>query len=242
MKRVLVIFAGCVLIVLPSFAADAFPTAFAAGSDLSPPMLWAPSPAARQCEKLGGIPRSADRNLWGGPQTGLCRLTDDSVIADWTLLRAIEGARSQAVEAFEAGEWRPLAGPVEGWAEQGCTTAGGQVAEYAEHLRPSTIVRLCEFPDGSAIEIWTMFAGADFYSELARVLDLSQAARAVFSHCPWPRTCAAPCLIDAPAQVLCRYTDGRVVATSFACCCCGSGVNSFATLPRPQTVKPARSP
>ena len=54
-----------------------------------------------------------------------------------------------------------------------------------------------------------------------------------FQHCPWPRTCMAPCVLDAPATVLCQYPDGDVEPTSFACCCCGTGTNSFRLLPSP---------
>jgi hypothetical protein len=57
------------------------------------------------------------------------------------------------------------------------------------------------------------------------------AAPPPFQRCPWPRTCMAPCLMDAPAQVLCRTPDGKMQRTSFACCCCGSGINSYKPLP-----------
>jgi hypothetical protein len=56
-------------------------------------------------------------------------------------------------------------------------------------------------------------------------------ANPAFWRCPWPRTCMAPCILDAPAQVLCKYPDGKVRQTSFACCCCGSGLNSYKPLP-----------
>jgi hypothetical protein len=52
-----------------------------------------------------------------------------------------------------------------------------------------------------------------------------------FQRCPWPRTCMAPCLMDAPVQVLCRTPGGKMQRTSFACCCCGSGLNSYKPLP-----------
>jgi hypothetical protein len=57
------------------------------------------------------------------------------------------------------------------------------------------------------------------------------AANPAFQRCPWPRTCMAPCLLDAPAQVLCKLPSGKVQRTSFACCCGGSGLNSFKPLP-----------
>ena len=40
--------------------------------------------------------------------------------------------------------------------------------------------------------------------------------------CPWP-PCAAPCVLGAEPQVICRSADGSVNATTFFCCCCGGG-------------------
>jgi putative hemolysin len=207
-----------------------------------PPSL--PNPAAQRCIELGGIARAADAGLPGGGQIGLCRLHDDAVIADWTLFHALHGSESQAVETFLTAHWVPMGGPIETWADRSCDAAGGRIAEYAEHLRPSSIVRVCEFPDGSRIEAWTAFAGPRFYPLLARVLEsaglsgpneLSQN----FRPCPWPHTCMAPCLEDAPPQVLCRFADGRVEPASFACCCCGSGVNAYVPLPAQPIIRPA---
>jgi hypothetical protein len=155
-------------------------------------------------------------------------MQDDGVIDEWTLFRAVNGDRGQAVDAFLAGNWMPMAGAIETWAEQACEAAGGWVAEYAEHLRPSSMIRMCEFPDASMIESWTMFAGPGLYPKLAGVL--GPADLPLFLHCPWPRTCMAPCQVDPPPEVLCRFTNGDVQVTSFACCCCGSGVNSYRPL------------
>jgi putative hemolysin len=186
-----------------------------------------PNPAAEFCVELGGIWRAADFGGFGGAQIGLCRLQDDGVIDEWTLFRAAHGTRSQAVLAFLAGDWSPLPGPIESWAEQACEAAGGSIVEYFEHLRPSSVVALCEFPDRSVIESWTVYSGPDFYPELAKVLAPAGLSDDDFIHCPWPRTCMAPCQTDPPPQVVCRHTDGMLDITSFACCCCGTGVNSY---------------
>jgi putative hemolysin len=196
-------------------------------SDATPPTFGIPNPASQFCTELGGISRAADFEAHGGAQIGLCRMPDDGLIDEWTLFRAARGTRSQAVLAFLDGRWRPGEGPIESWAEQTCEAIGGQIVEYAEHLRPDSIIRLCEFPDRSAIEIWTGFSGPVFYPELAKALAPAGLSGADFFRCPWPRTCMAPCLMDHPPQVVCRRTDGMLDITTFACCCCGSGVNSY---------------
>jgi hypothetical protein len=117
---------------------------------------------------------------------------------------------------------------VESWADEACETAGGEPVEYTEHLRPGSVIELCEFPDGSVVESWTMFGGPSFYQKLARSLDTIDLA--AFRHCPWPRTCMAPCQMDPPPEVLCKTPGGELQVTSFACCCCGSGVNSYRLL------------
>jgi putative hemolysin len=217
MKRVLFCFVGIFLLAAP--VASAVKEAAEFGM---------PNPASQFCGELGGIWRAADLGGFGGAQIGLCRLPDDGIIDEWTLFRAARGTGSQAVLAFFAGQWREMPGPIEGWAEQGCETAGGWIVEYFEHLRPDSLVRLCEFPDRSTIESWTGFSGPDMYPELAKALAPAALSDADFFHCPWPRTCMAPCQIDPPPQVVCReHTDGMLSMTSFACCCCGSGLNSY---------------
>jgi hypothetical protein len=74
---------------------------------------------------------------------------------------------------------------------------------------------------------WTVFSGPGTLPVVVKVADAGNK----FTHCPWPRTCMAPCRFGAPPQVLCRYLNGEIKATTFACCCCGSGVNSYAPLP-----------
>jgi putative hemolysin len=190
-----------------------------------------PDPASQRCERMGGISRAVDAVRWGGAQVGLCRLHDDSLVAAWTLFRAAFGDMNQAVSAFLEGRWIPMPGPVETWGTQACEAAGGQVAEYVVHLRPDSVVHLCEFPDLSSIETWTLFSGPEFYPELARALVPSSSSGLVFRPCPWPRTCMAPCIQNVPPDVFCLLPDDSVEMTSFPCCCCGSGINSFAPIP-----------
>jgi putative hemolysin len=215
--------AVAVLATVPVCAAEDLAAEFKRGQNDSVPVV--PNPASELCISLDGISRAVDLGLWGGAQTGLCRLPDDGVINEWTLFHVVNGDLNQAAAAFLAGQWEPMDGPIETWAEQACTAAAGQVVEYVEHLRPDSVVRLCEFPDGSSVEVWTLFSGPGFYPELASLLD------SAFWHCPWPQTCMAPCQMDPPPEVLCRYLNGEVGVTSFACCCCGSGVNSYIPLP-----------
>jgi putative hemolysin len=211
----------------------------AGNGDDGPGRFGAPNPAATHCLELDGISSIANREHWGGPLLGLCRLRDDGVVVDWTLFHAARGTVSQAVEAFASSRWVPSAGPIEGWADEACADAGGLAVDYVEHLRPGGAVRLCEFPDGSAMEVWTLFGGPGFYPKLARACGLDVPAGALFRPCPWPRTCMAPCLPGRPPQGLCLFTNGHVEATTFACCCCGSGINSFA--PLTGSVIPGRS-
>jgi putative hemolysin len=228
MKRTILVVVVVALAAVPLDAGDR-PNAVPAMSD--PPVHALPNPAARHCLALGGIARLADEGIWGGPPIGLCRLRDDSVIVDWTLFDAAHGIENLAAEAFLAGDWQPMSGPIETWAEEACTDAGGQVVAYVEHLRPSCGAKLCRFPDGSAVEAWTMFAGPDHYPELARRVHPVDLSDALFQPCPWPRTCMAPCQDDPPLQVLCKVANGDVEPTSFACCCCGSGTNAYVPLP-----------
>ena len=200
----------------------------AMGTGDSPSLPGSPNPASQLCIDLGGVSRAADRDSWGGSQIGLCRLQDDSVIDEWTLFRAVHGSGSEAVIAFLVGTWTPMPGPIETWADQACEAAGGELLEVSEHLRPGSVIKLCEFPDASIVASWTMFGGPSFYRKLARSLD--RVDLAAFRHCPWPRTCMAPCQMDPPSEVLCRTPEGEVDVTSFACCCCGSGVNSYRLL------------
>jgi putative hemolysin len=227
MKRAFLVVAAVALAVVPLCAGD---RSFVVPAENDPPVLSMPNPAARHCLGIGGISKLADEGIWGGPPIGLCRLHDDSVIVDWTLFNATHGIENQAAEAFLAGEWEPMPGPIETWAEQACADAGGQVVAYVEHLRPSCVVHLCRFPDASAVETWTLFAGPGFYPELGSRVRPADLSDALFRHCPWPRTCMAPCLQDPPLQVLCKFPNGDVEPTSYACCCCGSGTNAYAPL------------
>jgi putative hemolysin len=228
MRRASLAVASVMLAVVPLCAAEG-PVADLGEGNVSASGI--PNPASELCISLDGISRAADLGTWGGSSLGLCRLSDDSIIAEWALFHAVNGDGNQAAEAFVTGQWEPLAGPIETWADQACADAGGQVVEYVEHLRPSSAVRLCEFFDGSSVEVWTMFSGPDFYPELGRVLAPADLVETRFWHCPWPRTCMAPCQMDPPPEVLCKYLNGEVSVTSFACCCCGSGVNSYIPLP-----------
>lgn len=170
MKRALLRRGGMLLVAVPFLTILVVFASPLDGDDNGPARAGLPNPAARHCVELGGISRSADAGVWGGAQLGLCRLRDDGVIASWTLFRAAQGERGKAVKTFLQSRWTPMSGPIETWAEQACTEAGGQVGEYVEHLRPSSVVRLCEFPDRSLIEVWTMFSGPNHYPELARTL------------------------------------------------------------------------
>jgi putative hemolysin len=224
------------LLALPLLAVVS-PTVSDAGADGSESTSFGlPNPAAQHCIGVGGIVRAVDRDGWGGPQLGLCRLKDDGVIDEWTLFRASHGQSSQAVDAFALGHWVPMPEPIESWAALACASAGGVVVDTVKHLRPSSAIQLCEFLDGSSIELWTMFGGPGLYPGLARRLGVESPGDSQFWPCPWPRTCMAPCIDDAPPQGLCRLTSGEVLPTTFACCCCGSGVNSFAPLSRRKVV------
>jgi putative hemolysin len=224
----ILIVGGALLLVAPPITSEVSLSRSQEGETFQPAI---PNPASQRCLGLGGISKAVDRVQWGGAQTGLCRLRDDSLIAEWTLFRAGLGDANQAVGAFLEGHWIPMPGPIQTWAQQACEAAGGQVTEHVEHLRPNSVVRLCEFPDASAIEIWTLFSGPDFYPGLARALAPASSTGVVYRPCPWPQTCMAPCNPDAPADVFCLLPDDDVQITTFACCCCGSGINSFAPLP-----------
>jgi putative hemolysin len=230
MKRAILVTAGFALAVIPLCASAGLIGDLAEGG---PPAATAPDPAARLCIALGGISKQADEGGWGGAPLGLCRLHDDAVIADWTLFDALFGGGSQAADSFLDGQWTPGSGAIETWADEACVAAGGEIVEYVEHLRPSCALRMCSFPDGTLVETWTMFSGPSHYPQLGRTLQppAISGQGMVFDHCPWPRTCMAPCIPDAPAGVLCEHPDGHVEATSFACCCCGTGTNSYAPLP-----------
>jgi hypothetical protein len=47
-----------------------------------------------------------------------------------------------------------------------------------------------------------------------------------FRPCPQP-PCLAPCNPSEPPEVLCKAPDGSTFVTTFECCCCGSGENSY---------------
>jgi putative hemolysin len=220
--------AGALLIFAPPISSE---VSFGKADEPERLVPAIPNPASQRCKNLGGISRTVDTDLWGGAQVGLCRLHDDSLITEWTLFRASLGDMNQAVSNFLEGRWVPMSGPIETWGRQACESAGGQVIEYAEHLRPDSIVHLCEFADASSIETWTMFSGPDFYPDLGRALEPAESAGLVYRPCPWPRTCMAPCVPNNPPNVSCRKPDGGMETTTFACCCCGSGVNSYAPLP-----------
>lgn len=84
----------------------------------------------------------------------------------------------------------------------------------------------------AASPTWAVFSGPGGIPVAVKVADAGRK----FVHCPWPRTCMAPCEFGATPQVLCRFLNGEVKATTFACCCCGSGVNSVAPLPSNPTL------
>lgn len=51
-----------------------------------------------------------------------------------------------------------------------------------------------------------------------------------FRKCPQP-PCLAPCSPSDPADVVCKSHGQGTFQTTFACCCCGSGRNSFKPIP-----------
>jgi hypothetical protein len=108
----------------------------------------------------------------------------------------------------------PVAGAILALALLSAPPIAGAPAEDRSSDKPATT------------KTWAVFSGPGALPVVVKVAD----AHRKFTHCPWPRTCMAPCQFGAPPQVLCRFLNGQVRATTFACCCCGSGVNSYAPL------------
>ena len=128
------------------------------------------SPASDYCAKLGrSVPIVGGVPSGGG--AAICEFNDGALIEEWTLYRAKRGSGLPlAITAFMKGAWHGESGPKPTWADQNCVRLGGRKLNATYYLRPSESVDLCQFPDNSTIEAWTLFAGASQYSESGRIL------------------------------------------------------------------------
>lgn len=129
-----------------------------------------PNPADVLCEKVGGRLEILSSDAG---ESGYCVFGERATIGSWTLFRELKSGRTQAVEAF-------FRGPVPGGAHPhgiglpnpasvNCLKAGGKLTIAKS---PEGEIGICEFPDRSEIEEWTLFRGPDSPENvaLARVL------------------------------------------------------------------------
>jgi uncharacterized protein len=129
----------------------------------------AANPASVYCDQVGGQGIPIDSGGFGGDQAGFCRLSDGSLMEEWTLFRAKDQA-SLAATNFLQAEWHEMHGDIATWANQNCEQLGGKVETWTEHIRPSLKYSICQFNDKSAVEIWTLYAGPSYYPKLAKLL------------------------------------------------------------------------
>jgi putative hemolysin len=126
------------------------------------------NPASVYCNQVGGqsfVVLDAD-----GGQRGLCRLTDDSVIEEWTLFRG----ETKAVAAFLGH--KPNFGQttdIEAWEKASCESAGGKIQLLPEAYRPTLKWAMCQFSDRSGIEARTLTYGPEYYPSLKKTLENS---------------------------------------------------------------------
>jgi putative hemolysin len=139
------------------------------------------NPAAVFCVEVGG--NLAGVNDTEGNQYSLCDI-DDGKIGDWTLFLSLwresgSWEQQQAVAAFLLHP--PLSGDNGGTDPNGPIGAIGMPNpswQYCSQLGGTNTpafadgeeINMCQFPDGSSIEAWTLLAGPEVHTRLAQVL------------------------------------------------------------------------
>ncbi|WP_437753138.1 DUF333 domain-containing protein [Sorangium sp. So ce1389] len=132
------------------------------------PALAIPNPASVFCEEVGGSSIIASE---AGGDVGICRLSDGSIVEEWTLFRAVRSREvGKALREFVKSTPAPLPGAHVTWAEQRCAAAGGHTRTWSSVASPGTSVAMCTFDDGTAIGTWTLFGGRGRYPVFAAVL------------------------------------------------------------------------
>jgi putative hemolysin len=128
------------------------------------------NPAAVLCLELKGELESFTDAV--GNQYGICAF-DNARISDWTLFLARNGHNQQAVNAFLAHPALINSSNGNGSigmpnpSSQYCLQVGGEnVSAFSSEGEWG----MCEFPDGSAIDGWTLFRGPTVHNRLANVL------------------------------------------------------------------------
>jgi putative hemolysin len=157
---------------MKKFLSVAFFAALAA-PQLSQAGVAIPNPASVLCAELGGTLESFVRE--DGGAISLCAFNDElylnGLIEEWTLFRhKQEGAApSQAVKAyFDHVPYKAPGGLVGHPALQYCLQVGGIRTIIVASTGDQSGV--CEFPDGSQIEEWTLFRGPEIHQSLTKVL------------------------------------------------------------------------
>jgi putative hemolysin len=126
------------------------------------------NPSSVYCRDQKGFGIAVDENGFGGGQFGLCRLSDNSMIEEWTFFRQ-QSQESLAMTYFRKGAWHTYENaPIEQWAKLNCEELQGEIIEATEHLRPSLRYQVCKFSDRSIIEAWTLMSGPGMYPELGK--------------------------------------------------------------------------
>jgi len=145
------------------------------------PSLAMPNPAAVYCAEHGG---SGVGVIESAGEFSLCRLSDGSMIEQWTFFRQeskpdddIFSAPAKmgrdmptAVVKFLDAQKHAYDGvPAEDWDGKNCVEQGGAFRTYSGYNDTETY-SLCRFADNSLIEAQTLMLGPERYPELAKQL------------------------------------------------------------------------
>jgi putative hemolysin len=155
---------------LPLFLLLASANAFAWGGGSS---VGTGNPADENCARLGGsIVNLKERD---GGESPFCVFGKKGTIEVWTLFKEKPNKHSQAVEAYLEGrrgnvEHAPDSG-MPNPASENCGDLGAKLKIMTDEKGNEW--GICEFPDRSEIEEWTLYYGADskFSADLAKVLN-----------------------------------------------------------------------
>ncbi len=121
-----------------------------------------PNPAAENCVENGGVHEVLDSDAG---QFGACRV-GKGLIGSWTLFKEMNGAKSIAVEIFFNKKDLTLPEYLNPAANY-CSQVGGNIKIYESEAGETGF---CEFKDGSTINQWTLFRGAQEAEELAELV------------------------------------------------------------------------
>ena len=139
------------------------------------------NPSANICKTISeqkhiGVVKVAAQNMRTLGESGYCRFEDGSIMEQWELFRS--GIQNSLATKFffasqGVGNWK--LSEERGWTEDNkvqkyCEYVGGQLENYRERLRQTSLFVMCSFSDSSMIDVGSLYWGTDYAPTLASYL------------------------------------------------------------------------